>query len=165
MVPPPHKKGAKTNMIKTRSIAPPLFIVALLTLLIQAPVFAGIYKWVDKGGQVHYSDLPRVENAEEVNIRTNETTQTRKIPLKSEEEIAAEEKRKKEAEAKKAQKPKIPASEKRRLCKQARHELEVINSRGRLREINAKGEYIYLPEEERQKRISRAKKDIRKYCR
>lgn len=139
--------------------------LGLLITLLQAPAMAGIYKWVDENGVVHYGEQPADANAEKVEIRSNDTTQTRKIPLKSEAEIAAEEERKKAAEEKKAREPKIPASEKRRLCKQARHELEVINSRGRLREVNKKGEYVYLPEEDRQKRIARAKKDIRKYCR
>jgi len=144
----------------TRSLLP-----AFLLCLLQAPATAGIYKWVDENGVVHYGEQPVGDNAEQVNIRTNETTQTRKIPLKSEEEIAEEEKREKAAREKKASEPRISAAEKRSRCKQARHELEVINSRGRLREINKKGEYYYLTEEQRQKRISRAKKDIRKYCR
>ncbi|MBE9560241.1 MAG: DUF4124 domain-containing protein, partial [Proteobacteria bacterium] len=55
--------------------------------------------------------------------------------------------------------------EKRKYCNEAKQDLAAINSRGRVREINEKGEYIYLSEPERQQRISDAKKKQREFCR
>jgi hypothetical protein len=65
----------------------------------------------------------------------------------------------------KAEKPKISKKEKRRLCKEGREDYKKISSRGRMREINKKGEYTYLSEKQRQKRLAAAKKKQRKYCR
>ena len=61
----------------------------------------------------------------------------------------------------------IPPSkkEKRKLCNEAKSDLAAINSRGRMREINEKGEYVYLTEQQRQQRISAAKKKQREFCR
>jgi len=134
------------------------------TLLYQAPLLAGIYKWTDENGQVHYGAQPGNPDAEKVTIRTNETTKPRTIntaeeaekdgaqpPEKIQSEILVEEK--------------MPEKDKRRLCKQAKNDIFSINSRGRVREINDQGEYVYMSEEQRQKRLSTAKKRKKKYCR
>lgn len=55
--------------------------------------------------------------------------------------------------------------EKNRLCKEAKTDIAAINSRGRMREVNSKGEYIYLSEQERQQRLSAAKKKQKEFCR
>lgn len=39
-----------------------------VALFIAAPAVAGTYKWVDKNGNVHYSDTPPPEGAEEVEL-------------------------------------------------------------------------------------------------
>ncbi len=131
------------------------------TLLYQAPLLAGIYKWTDENGQVHYGAQPGNSGAEKVTIRTNETTKPRTIntaeedgaqpPEKIQSEILVEEK--------------MPAKDKRRLCQQAKDDIFAINSRGRIREINDQGEYSYMSEKQRQKRLSTAKKRKKKYCR
>ena len=54
-------------------------ITACLCLLIQTPSFAGVYKWVDENGQVHYGEQPVGADAEKVKIRQNETTACAKL--------------------------------------------------------------------------------------
>ncbi len=150
-----HKKRQKNHIIGT-----------ILCLFFLTPVQAGVYKWVDDNGQVHYGERPGNAGAEKVTIRQNETTKPRIIE-KSEDDIKAEkEKAKKEAEkAKEPEKPKISKRDKRKYCKEAKGDLAAINSRGRMREINTKGEYTYLTEKQRQQRIKTAKKKQREFCR
>jgi hypothetical protein len=125
---------------------------------------AEVYKWVDEQGQVHYGDRPEAQDAEKMTIRTNETTKPREI--KSDDKDAAEQA---EDEAKQAEKPPVekyvPAYEKQRMCREAKTDLASISSRGRMRERDAQGNYRYLTEEERQQRISAARKKQAKYCR
>ena len=130
-----------------------------LTLFVLSPLQAGVYKWVDKNGQVHYGEQPGNAGAEKVTIRQNETTKPRLIPKDEKEE---EKKAEKPAEP---EVPKISKKEKRRLCNEAKNDLATIATRGRLREINKKGEYIYLTDSQKQQRIAAAKKKKREFCR
>jgi hypothetical protein len=135
--------------------------------IIQSPLYAGVYKWVDTDGQIHYSDQPESKNATRVTIRENETTEPRTIS-KTEEELAESDKKNTDLQTE------VPGElievepskkEKRKLCNEAKGDLEAISGRGRMREINEKGEYNYLTEKQRQQRISVAQKKKRKYCR
>jgi hypothetical protein len=141
-------------------------ITASICLLAHSTSFAGVYKWVDENGQVHYGEKPGNTGAEEVTIRQNETTTPRAIKKTDDDEDSDETTG--EAAAQKepewAEVP-VPKKEKRKLCNEAKNDLAAINSRGRMREINEKGEYVYLTEQQRQQRISAAKKKQKKYCR
>jgi len=135
-------------------------ITVCLCLLIQIPAQAGVYKWVDENGQVQYGDQPVNADAEKITIRQNETTTPRPIK-KTDEGKNTKETAEKEPEM--VEVP-VPKKEKRKLCNEATSDLAAINSRGRMREINAKGEYNYLTEEQRQQRIAAAKKKQAEYC-
>ena len=130
-------------------------------------MYADAYKWVDENGQVHYGEQPGNSGAEKITIRENETTKPR--PIKKAEEDAAESEKKNTDQQ--TEEPgewvEVPPSkkEKRKLCNEAKSDLAAINSRGRMREINEKGEYIYLTEQQRQQRISAAQKKQREFCR
>jgi len=138
-------------------------LFAALSLLILQPLYAGVYKWVDESGQVHYGDQPGNSSAQEVGIRTNETTAPRTIKKADTEDTPpATEEPAKPAEP---ETPTISKKEKKRLCQQAKSDYATISSRGRMREINKKGEYTYLTEEQRQQRLAAAKKKQREYCR
>ena len=44
-------------------------------LIVVSPVNAGIYKWTDSNGKVHFGDRPAdVDSATEINIRSNNHT-------------------------------------------------------------------------------------------
>jgi Domain of unknown function (DUF4124) len=137
---------------------------ALICLSFQSPSYAKVYKWVDENGQVHYGEQPGNADAERVTIRQNETTEPRTIK-KDEDDTKDKAENDAATEAPKLVEQKIPAKEKRRLCKEAKSDIAAINSRGQMREINAKGEYVYLPDEQKQQRLATAKKKARKYCR
>ena len=146
-------------------------ITASLCFFLQTPSYAGVYKWVDQDGQVHYSDQPINPDAEKVSIRKNDTTKPRAI--KKDEKNADEnteggdklEDKNNEAKAEKPEKPAVSKKEKRRLCNEAKTDIASITSRGRTRELNAKGEYSYLSEKQRQQRLTAAKKKQREFCR
>ncbi len=121
---------------------------------------AGVYKWVDESGQVHYGEQPGNAGAEKVTIRQNETTKPRLI--KKDKNKDADKQTKKTARPEPA---KMSKKEKRKLCKQAKSDLTEISSRGRLREINKKGEYVYLTDPQKQQRITAAKNKQHKFCR
>ena len=141
--------------------------LASFCLFIQSPLYAEVYKWVDENGQVHYGEQPGNTGAEKITIRQNETTKPR--PINKAEEDAAESDKKNTDQQTEAfgEWEEVPPSkkEKHKLCNEAKSDLAAINSRGRMREINKKGEYVYLTEQQRQQRISAAQKKQREFCR
>lgn len=149
--------------------------IPLALVLCCAPAMAtGIYKWVDENGQVHYGERPAGSQAEQVHIRTNETvTRPDSIRKKTDEELAEDAETNKEQEADgettgEAAKPPVekvvPQYEKNRLCREGKADYQNISNRGRMREIDAQGNYRYLSDQERNQRIARAKSKMRKYC-
>lgn len=136
-------------------------ITTSLCLFFQAPSSAEVYKWVDKNGQAHYSDQPVNSDAEKFSIRKNDTTKPRAIK-KDEDKPGNKKSQKTTAEPKEVE---ISKKEKTQLCNEAKTDIASISSRGRTREINAKGEYSYLSEQQRQQRLTAAQKKQRKYCR
>jgi len=137
-------------------------ITLTLCLLFQTSSYAEVYKWMDENGQVHYGDHPGNTTAEQVTIRKNETTKPR-IVKKSEKDNADD--KKTTVDSVKSEPAKISKKERQRLCSEAKNDIAAISSRGRMREINKKGEYIYLSEQQRQQRLSAARKKQSKYCR
>jgi len=155
-------------MSRTRMLR---WLIALTAASLPATTLADIYKWVDAQGQVHYGSQPAAGNpsAEKLKIQPLPTTR----PRISKEALQLDAINHKEAEAARKQRearqprqvqPKIPAAEKRRLCRQAKNDIQAIQSRGRMREINAQGAYTYLSEKQRQQRLSAARKRRSKYC-
>ena len=152
----------KYHMDKKRFISS--FLTASFCLIVLSPLHAGVYKWVDENGQVHYGEQPGNTGAEKVTIRNNETTKPRSV--NKVEEDAKSDKKNKDPQAEAPLVEVEPSKkEKRKLCNEAKSDLAAINSRGRVREINEKGEYTYLSEPQRQQRISAAKKKQREFCR
>ena len=141
-----------------------ILIIIVSSAFLATAASAKVYKWVDENGQVHYGEKPGNTQAEQVQIRTNETTTPRAIDQDKLDKAEGKEKGQVEA-PKEPEEPKMSKKEKRKLCNEANSDLSAIMSRGRLREIDEKGEYTYLTEEQRQQRISAAKKKQKEFCR
>jgi hypothetical protein len=135
--------------------------------IIQSPLYASVYKWVDTDGQIHYSDQPESKDATRVTIRENETTKPRTINKTEEDKAETDKKNADQQTETPGELVEVEPSkkEKRKLCNEAKSDLAAINGRGRMREVNEKGEYNYLTEKQRQQRISVAQKKKQKYCR
>ncbi|MBT8118296.1 MAG: DUF4124 domain-containing protein [Gammaproteobacteria bacterium] len=129
----------------------------------QSPSHAGVYKWIDEDGQVHYGEQPGNTSAEKVPIRTNETTAPRTMN-KDKVDMVNSDLEEKDKKRKEAEEQRKISRDNRKWCNEARSDLQAIYARGRMREINEKGEYIVMTEEQRQQRISAAKKKQREFC-
>ena len=159
----------KIHIMSTKTLITRI-ITALLCLLFQTSSFAGVYKWVDEKGQVHYGERPANADAERITIRQNETTKPRIIKKAEAEDAEGKTSEDESAETPatepaKPEPPKISKKEKRQRCNEAKSDIASISSRGRMREINKKGEYAYLSEQQRQQRLSAARKKQREFCR
>ncbi|MCK5001672.1 MAG: DUF4124 domain-containing protein [Gammaproteobacteria bacterium] len=155
--------GIYSLLINHRRLYIKQMIVTVLMMIMVSPVAigSGIYKWTDENGKIHYgSAKPSDADSERMNIKVDTTKRIKKKKKKAQEETEEAEELPIEA----PETPKISKKEKARACKDARARLQNIQSHGRLREFDEKGNSVILAEEQRQKRISEAKKRIRENC-
>lgn len=140
----------------------------LLFVLVVSPVNAGIYKWTDENGNVHFGDRPvNSDAATEVKVQINNNTgvtnssgnrKEREYLLKkiAEEKAADVEKRKMQA-----------AEDKKRLvrCNAYRSSLQRHIQSNRSYSMSPDGERTYLTSEQREARKKKLGKGVAKYCR
>jgi len=127
---------------------------------------ATIYKWQDANGEIHYSSTPPDNsNATTIHPQTQpsssaEQERARMKKIQSdlqktqEQEAAAKDKAKKEAEEQKARAIN---------CDRAQTHLAAIESRPRIRMQYSQGTELLTPEQ-RDEEIQKTKEDIEKYC-
>ena len=143
----------------------------LATLLLQAPVFGAIYKWNDASGEVHYTQTPPPDGI------ATQIIEGAPPPAESQQTIHEEQKRlqerleafderragqKEEETIKKLEKEDREIKEKN--CISAKNNLGKLQQGGIKRYLTPEGEVIRLTEEDRQRRIAEANKQVEQYC-
>lgn len=139
-----------------------------LFLLVVAPVNAGIYKWTDSNGNVHFGDRPaNMDTATEVQIQTNKNTgvtnssgntKEREYLLKK-----IEEEKTAEAEKRKAQAAKDKKRQARCDAYRSRFQRHIQSHRSYT--MSPDGERTYLTAEQREQRKKKLGDGVAKYCR
>jgi len=148
-----------------------LLSVLLITAIFSPlAVTAGIYKWTDENGNVHYGgQRPADATSERMKIKTGETPYSDETAAKDKKDKAklkpGEKKEEKKAEtAKPPEPPKISKKEKKRRCSEARQNLATIENRGRVRVKTEDGGSRHLTPKERDKRVATERKEVSKNC-
>lgn len=140
----------------------------LITLLLffSSLTNAGVYKWTDENGNVHYGDKPTT-SSEQLNISTEKSTRSSMTDEAREERrqrISDSltddrlERNKKKAEAKK-KKAKLNSQ-----CVYAKDRLKRYQRAGRLYNLDKEGNRVTLSDKSRDKTIASLQKEIRKNC-
>ncbi|HEY9051161.1 MAG TPA: DUF4124 domain-containing protein, partial [Gammaproteobacteria bacterium] len=123
-----------------------------------------VYKWVDEKGNVHYSEQrPKQSEAEKVKIDKApppSSSSYKKPSLKTTDDENNKDKSNTKANSNNAE----IAKEKQKLCAEARKDLELMQSTGRLRVKDDEGNITYMPEEDKAARIKRNQDRIKEYC-
>lgn len=140
----------------------------IVLLFVVAPINAGIYKWTDKDGNIHFGDQPvNQDSAKELNIKINNKTgfsnssgnkDEREYLLKKidEKKIEDAEKRKKNLAKKK---------EYKRNCRSYKSSYQAQIQANAMYTMSPSGERTYLSDKGRAARMKKIKKGIAKYCR
>ena len=139
--------------------------------LLSSSSFAGIYKWVDADGTVHYgqqrptnapSEKMQVQRYAPVDKSTYKRPSTSTQKPKGENTPAD----KKSADAEPEKKKETKAEKKRRLaaCDQARKNLSTMEAIGRVRSVDKDGNTTYLSQQQKEDRMSRNRDLISKHC-
>ena len=144
----------------------------LILLMLGSPnAFAGISKWVDAQGQVHYSDQPPPPQTQAKTLRTTseaaDSAQSGVNAVKTLAEREAEIKKDalaKQEAADKAAKKQATADTLKANCDTAHENLRTLQSGVRLLEVDANGERSYIDDAQRQQRIEKIQQDISNNC-
>lgn len=125
-----------------------------------------IYKWVDENGVTQFSQFPPTEQAAErvvpapapaADPSVQERLQ-RQLEGFDERQQAREEARQQQAQDREAK------ARRQRNCETARHNLGILERSNSMRVETAPGEYTYLSEEERLRRLEAGRQAVRQYC-
>lgn len=148
----------------------------LITLLLFFSSYAnaGVYKWTDENGNVHYGDRPTT-TSEKLNVREEramsssasgdsmddieETRDERRQRISDSMTEERQERDKNKAEKKREK------AEKRKKCNNAKVRLKTYSRANNLYTLDKNGERQYVSSKSLDKEISRLKKNITKNCR
>lgn len=159
----------RNRLVNARHIT----LVAVLLLPLIAPA-AGMYKWVDKDGNVHFSDRPPEEeqvSVEELELDldldpereaegvTRLEDSQNSLDERRQTRTAAEERRARQrAEVEKK------AAQRQAQCHLARSNLAVLREQRPVYTFNDKGERVYIEDQHRQARIDESQRAVTQYC-
>ena len=143
-------------------------ITIIASLLITLSVQAGIYRWTDEAGNVHYSDKPVSDKAKELKVKvapaapqSRQTIQNRKT--RSEQFLRAREEERAEKNNEIAEKKRLKKNRKIK-CKSAKKEYGRLSRARSIYTDGGDGKRNFIGDEERTKVLANAKADIKRWC-
>jgi ABC-type multidrug transport system fused ATPase/permease subunit len=150
-------------------------IILLIGLMVSLGVHAQVYKWVDKDGNVHFSDQPPVEEealAEEVDVSASELSaqQQRAAEIRHQQQLkkASEQRdtRAKNADEEKRQRIEShnQAVRNSQACAQAQSRLDFLIGAGRIYTTNEEGERQYMDNPTRDAQIEKIRQLVKQNC-
>jgi len=161
--------------LNRETINQPIRQIALFCILSMACTvsIAGIYKWVDAEGNIHYGQQrPSNSSSEKMDVQQyapRDTSSYKRPGSNTDEEgkTANDDTEKKPEEPVEPEKKKETAAEKKRrlaACAQARSNLSKMQSIGRVRSKDKDGNVTYMSQQQKEAKMSQAKSLIAKHC-
>ena len=139
----------------------------IILLLSTTALHAGIHRWVDEQGHVHYSDQPPTkQKSEEIklqinNIKPDPHTQERlyrqQQQLESFQQDREDQKTQQLADKK-------DAEQQLKACKKAQEQLNIALNSGRLFTVDEKGNRSYMDDSQRQSYIEQGREAVKTHC-
>ena len=145
----------------------PIKTAVLILLPLTLTAHAGVYKWTDAQGRVHYSDTspPRQEAKRVQTGKTNEAEAAAALRSLADKLSDSELRRKKAQEdedKRKAEEEKQRA--KAENCAKAREQLVLFQQHARIRRVNAQGQRQMMTDAERLAAIQEAQRRADEFC-
>ena len=143
-------------------------LVLTCGILFSDPSLAGIYKWTDASGKVHYSDIPppqmQAQSLKGASAGQAETTAQATKSL--DEKNQAYQKRRDESEQAraKAEKEAEQARIKRENCDKAHRNLSTLQNTPRVYTASPSGQRSYMDESARTQAMTNSQKAVSEYC-
>lgn len=135
-------------------------------LMLSFSAYAGLTKWVDADGKVHYSDEPPPANVNAKILAVPKAASgvpAEKTYVEQEAERKKALKAREEAE-KKSAKQQEDAAAKQKYCASLRSNLTTLEKGSRIATLNEKGETVIMDDATRQQQIEEARKQLSANC-
>ncbi|MES9969096.1 MAG: DUF4124 domain-containing protein [Candidatus Thiodiazotropha sp.] len=136
-------------------------------MLVTLQLHAGVYKWVDDKGRVHFSDRPVDGQSTQINIRQKSVDEAspgpedRKSKMQRMLDVYQEER----AERKEAkQKQQAERKQRKQNCVRAKDRYNSHLRASGIYDLNKDGERQYLSETQRARHMKRLKSEIARWC-
>jgi hypothetical protein len=125
----------------------------------------GLYKWVDKDGQTHYSEFPPPgEKAQALKPPPKVDTESAVDALKAKQEAFKKQDEAADKAKQAATKKSTEMQQKKQRCETARRDLERLQNAQRIYQTDKDGNRVRLGEDQRQAQIKEREKIISKDC-
>ena len=146
----------------------PAILLYFVTLLLLQPVSAGVYKWVDDNGRVHYGDRPPEPAAEQLQLqpatvppKPSPSEDARRKAQQRLLDVYREERQQKQADADRHRRQKTERKEK---CQQAQQRFARFNNASGIYEKDTEGEREYLDPGAREQFMQELRAEVQHWC-
>jgi hypothetical protein len=135
-------------------------------LLAAGPATAALYKWVDAGGRVSYSDQPPPANvkSEIVNAPAPPVNADAVRNLANQEAELKKRQAQRADDQKKAEKARVDQVARQEACTEARGQIKMYQSDVLVQRVNAKGEPVFMDDSMKKKERERLEARVREKC-
>lgn len=144
------------------------FLIGIILIFFLCPAAhaAGVYKWVDEQGKVHYGDRPGNNNASKIAVPSSPPPSDKSLSERNAKrdkllQTMADERKLKEEDASKA---KQQSEERKQRCIEAQDKVKRYERARYIYKPTEGGQEIIFSEEERQKATVEAKKAVEEWC-
>ena len=136
------------------------YVAFFVCLMVTAGTRAGVYKWIDDDGNVHYGDtleatLPGVEMDIGDNLLSREEKRERLLQSMAEDRLEKQEQREKQKALK---------QENRAKCNRYRDRMRHYQRANALYTLDKEGKRVYVSDSERAQATQKLQRKIKKYC-
>ncbi|MCP3669024.1 MAG: DUF4124 domain-containing protein [Gammaproteobacteria bacterium] len=139
-----------------------------MVMLLATSASAGIYRWVDESGQVHFGARPpaAANDSSEVVIRNQApTSEPEPVDRKQARDRYLEQRQRERAEKREtAAKQRQEKAQREKRCRYARNLLQEYQESGVLYDRLPNNEKRYLTNQEREQTIAKARREVDRWC-
>lgn len=145
-------------------------LLILLAGFSTAVCAGGIYKWVDEKGNVHYSQDPQHQSAQQMQLKipksssTSTGQETAPATAQDANKDDGEQKEGQNEAVKEADAKKQEQETRKKNCQIAMQRMAGINAGGRLYEVDEKGERHYWDDSTRKAKLAEAQSNVDEWC-
>jgi hypothetical protein len=145
------------------------YLTLLISLAVPIVTHAGVYKWVDENGKVHYGDQPRASQPA-VEMKVDETAPA---PSFTDDELSREEKRERLLQSMEEdrvekqemrEKQKAVKEKNRQKCIQYRDKMRHYERASSIYKLDKDGNRVYMSDADRARSTKNLQANIKKYC-
>jgi len=148
-----------------------LFTITLLLAPLGSLQAGEVYKWVDENGKVHYSDRPKDENAQSIEVKADiSPAQQAEARLQAQKLIRLQQRRvaieleNSYDQKREAQENAQKAAELRKTCSEAEKAVKILEYQAPVFQDDGKGGKRFIEDDERKQELKNLRENIAKHC-